>query len=74
MNSAGEWKLGGVDYVGGNEASPVVGKVPSSLHQLDPPEMKTGGKGSSKWSSDTWLEFVRWLILFMYIYLIYLQT
>jgi len=43
-----------VDYVSGNEASPIMGKVPSVLHQLDPPEVKNGGKGATKWSADAW--------------------
>lgn len=38
----------------GSDAGPVFGKVPSILHSLDPPELKSGGKGGSKWSTDTW--------------------
>lgn len=54
VNSAGEWKLSGVDFVTPNDASPVIGKVPSVLHNLDPPELKNGSKGGSKWSVDSW--------------------
>lgn len=54
VNAAGEWKLGGVEYVSANDASPVMGKVPSHLNMLDPPEVKSGSHGSTKWSFDSW--------------------
>lgn len=54
VNAAGEWKLGGVEFVSSSDASPVSGKVPSRLSQLDPPEVKNGGQGSTKWCYDSW--------------------
>jgi SCY1-like protein 1 len=54
VNTAGEWKVGGLEFVSGSEASLFIGKVPSLLNQLDSPEVKSGGKGGSKWSADAW--------------------
>ncbi|CAL8111632.1 unnamed protein product [Orchesella dallaii] len=54
VNAAGEWKLASVEYVSGSDSSQVIGKVPSCLSQLDPPEVKTGSQGATKWSNDSW--------------------
>lgn len=53
VNAAGEWKLSGVEYVSSSDAGPVTGKV-SRLSQLDPPEVKNGSQGSTKWCYDSW--------------------
>lgn len=54
VNAAGEWKLGGVEYVSGNESSSRIAKVPTCLSQLDPPEVRDGSQGGTKWSLDSW--------------------
>jgi len=54
VNAAGEWKLGGLEFVSGTETSLYSPKVPSGLGQLDPAELKNGGKGGTKWSTDAW--------------------
>jgi len=54
VNTAGEWKLGALEFVSGNEA-PHVSKLPSELHHLDPPEVKSGPNNSAgKWTTDAW--------------------
>lgn len=52
VNSSGEWKLGGLEYVSnvdGNQMPPV--KLPSSLEIYDPPEKNDASKLklSTKW-------------------------
>lgn len=52
MNSSGEWKLGGLEYVSnveGNQMLPA--KLPTSLEIYDPPEKNDPGKlkSATKW-------------------------
>lgn len=44
VNSSGEWKLGGVEYVSGaQESSPIIKIIPT-LDVYDPPEKNDPGK------------------------------
>ncbi|XP_064622073.1 N-terminal kinase-like protein [Lineus longissimus] len=58
VDKAGEWKLGGVDYMypaQGNDMPPV--KILPLLEKYDPPEKagsKLGRKAGEKWSADMW--------------------
>jgi SCY1-like protein 1 len=58
VDKAGEWKLGGVDYMypaQGNETPPL--KILPLLEKYDPPEKagaKLGRKAGEKWSADMW--------------------
>ncbi|KAK2145585.1 hypothetical protein LSH36_670g00043 [Paralvinella palmiformis] len=59
VDKAGEWKLGGVDYMypaSGADSLPPI-KILPALEKYDPPE-KTGGGGrykpTEKWSTDMW--------------------
>ncbi|XP_055324339.1 N-terminal kinase-like protein isoform X2 [Sitodiplosis mosellana] len=57
VNSSGEWKLGGLEYVSnvdGNHIPPV--KLPASLEIYDPPEKNDASKLklATKCSSDMW--------------------
>lgn len=52
VNAAGEWKLGGVEYVlGVNEGSALPTKLIPSLDKYDPPEKSDPSKQSlvTKW-------------------------
>ncbi|XP_052057692.1 N-terminal kinase-like protein isoform X1 [Mytilus californianus] len=58
VDSAGEWKLGGVDYMypaSGQDSTPPV-KILPMLEKYDPPEKIDLRKGmmAKKWSSDMW--------------------
>ena len=56
VNKAGEWKLGGLDYVtpADSDSAP---SLRSLKGYLEPPEYTTGGggrKSGHKWSTDMW--------------------
>uniref|UniRef100_H2ZAN4 N-terminal kinase-like protein n=1 Tax=Ciona savignyi TaxID=51511 RepID=H2ZAN4_CIOSA len=58
VDAAGEWKLGGVDYMypasGEGSNYPPIKTLPA-LEKYDPPEKGSSrGKKSHKWSSDMW--------------------
>lgn len=49
VNSSGEWKLGGVEYVGSTESNPPI-KITPSLGIYDPPEKNDPSKRQiTKW-------------------------
>lgn len=52
VDQAGEWKLGGVDYLHHSQ-DPAPTKSLPSLKVYDPPEKSTGASGN-KWSADVW--------------------
>lgn len=52
VESSGEWKLAGLEYMFGEAEDPPV-KVSHGLEKYDPPE-KSGRQRSCKWSSDMW--------------------
>ncbi|PIK61493.1 putative N-terminal kinase-like protein [Apostichopus japonicus] len=58
VNPAGEWKLGGVDYITpvDSEATPHVSKLLPSLDKYDPPEKSDTSKRRKvhAWSADMW--------------------
>lgn len=56
VNSSGEWKLGGVEYVTTNSDSVSVIKILPSLELYDPPEIKDPSKQRliTKCSTDMW--------------------
>ncbi|XP_055629063.1 N-terminal kinase-like protein isoform X2 [Toxorhynchites rutilus septentrionalis] len=57
VNTSGEWKLGGLEYVSSTDlsAAPPI-KIPPALEIYDPPEKNDVGKlkGATKCSTDMW--------------------
>lgn len=56
VNKAGEWKLGGLDYVtpADSDTAPALNNL---KNYVEPPEYSRGGggrKGGEKWSTDMW--------------------
>lgn len=52
VNSSGEWKLGGLEYVSTVDSLQTIPtKIPASLELYDPPEKGDGNKmkSSTKW-------------------------
>ncbi|ELT98079.1 hypothetical protein CAPTEDRAFT_223847 [Capitella teleta] len=55
VDRAGEWKLGGVDYMYAASGAPPPSKGLPFLEKYDPPEKAGGGrKPTEKWSTDMW--------------------
>ncbi|XP_055381077.1 N-terminal kinase-like protein isoform X2 [Condylostylus longicornis] len=57
VNSSGEWKLGGLEYVSSADGNPMPPmKIPPSLEIYDPPEKNDPSKlkSSTKCSTDMW--------------------
>lgn len=56
VNKAGEWKLGGLDYVTTPDAD-VSPSLSNLKYYFEPPECARGGggrKSGEKWSTDMW--------------------
>lgn len=55
VNAAGEWKLGGLEFVSSTENSTLLlERIPNTLASLDPPELQASTKGGTKCSTDAW--------------------
>lgn len=57
VNTSGEWKLGGLEYVSSTDLSPAPPiKIPPALEIYDPPEKNDTGKlkSATKCSTDMW--------------------